>query len=696
MSMVPDSPLTGTPPALGATQSQQEQGLDLNLDVARSLRMRRWWAIGVGLVVLLGLAGFGVTRKPMYEATSVIYVQPLSAHSATDATSGFYDAGRYDLYIQQQLLTVQRPDILAHAVDALPAQVRSMLSPNADVAAAQLAGGLKAERVVGAYEFTISADRADAASAAPIANAIAEAYLQSGQQDDLALLHQQMDSLTQERQRIQDELDKDRAQQAQLSDALGVADTASENGNPFDVGLADLRAQVADARNAHSVAEAQLASVNGKPTQLDSAADTAARGDVELSALRSNLGNRRATLLAEMNGLTPQNPLYKKDQAELDQLSQSINDVSKEVTHKTGQTLKAQLTLEASRTGDVQARLEAELARRTATATADTPKLQQAQDLAASIRALQARYTDVDNAIHSQVLNQSATFAAHMSIPAEPPTAPMASKKLLFLALAAPVGLIFAVIAAVIRQKLDSRIYIGHDVDRILEFPPMAVTPHSDEVSPRVKEEFLFRLVAGLDQAHRVSGASTIVFTAASQDTPIEEMVASITSELETLGYRTMTLSAAETLSPVESTRRDTSSDWQHKAEMTVSGKGTALRLKRESLIDEHLERLKEKVDFLFIKAQPLRSSAETEFVARLADVTLLVVESGTTTRKELRSCLALARRLRTRGLAAVVSELKLRNADNEFIESVRIAERHPSPGRAVQSSDELLTIGRI
>jgi len=101
-------------------------------------------------------------------------------------------------------------------------------------------------------------------------------------------------------------------------------------------------------------------------------------------------------------------------------------------------------------------------------------------------------------------------------------------------------------------------------------------------------------------------------------------------------------------------------------------------------------------VDFLFIKAQPLRSSAETEFVARLADVTLLVVESGTTTRKELRSCLALARRLRTRGLAAVVSELKLRNADNEFIESVRIAERHPSPGRAVQSSDELLTIGRI
>jgi Ser/Thr protein kinase RdoA (MazF antagonist) len=113
-------------------------------------------------------------------------------------------------------------------------------------------------------------------------------------------------------------------------------------------------------------------------------------------------------------------------------------------------------------------------------------------------------------------------------------------------------------------------------------------------------------------------------------------------------------------------------------------------------VIDEHLERLKQQVDFLFIKAQPLRSSANTEFVVRLADVTLLIAESGITTRRELRGCLALIQRLRARGLAAVVTELKLRNADKEFIEAVYLAERRQRPNRSTNSSDELLTIRSV
>jgi len=179
----------------------------------------------------------------------------------------------------------------------------------------------------------------------------------------------------------------------------------------------------------------------------------------------------------------------------------------------------------------------------------------------------------------------------------------------------------------------------------------------------------------------------------------MDDLVSSVAAEMEQLGYRTMTLSAAETLSPVELadlTSEGRSSAWQGKPELAISGNNTALRARGESLIDEHLERLKQQVDFLFIKAQPLRSSAETEFVVRLADVTLLVAKSGITTRKELRGCLALIRRLRARGLAAVVTELKLRNADNEFIEAVDLAERRQRPNRSTNSSDEPLTIRSV
>jgi uncharacterized protein involved in exopolysaccharide biosynthesis len=677
----------------------QEDGLKLNLDFARSLRMRQRLAIAVGILVLAGLVLVGLTRKPYYEATALIYVQPVVEKSATDPSSGMYDSMRYDAYMGQQLLTFDRPDILGHALDQLPPAIRATFSDDRAKAIKQLEGGLTVDRLPGSYEIRVSMGRGEPFTVAPIANAVAAAYLANGQQDDLALTDQQLTSLEQERQKIQDELEKDRQLQAGLSGALGVADTGADNANPFDSQLDDLRTQLGAARNAHAAAEAQLASLKGKQSQtsssLDAAADSLTRSDAELSGLKTTLGGRRGTLMAEMSGLTPENPAYVRDQAELDALNQQINSLTADVKHKTGQTLEQQYALEAARTGDVQARLEADLARQTAIATADTPKLQQAQDLAESVKLLQARYADVDNAIHTLSLAQAPTFAAHTSLEATPPTGPQPSRKILILVLALPMAVFLGVCAALLRQMLDSRIYIGGDVDRVLKFPPMAVIPDAGEVGHKVEEEFLFRLVAGLDQAHRVAGASTFIFTAASQEASFDDLVSSVSAELELLGYRTMTLSAAEALSPIESTGKDSFSDWQESTELARSSSETRLRIRRESLIDEHLERLKQKVDFLFIKAQPLRSSSETEFVVRLGDVAVLVVESAKTTRHELRSCLSLIQRLRARGLAAVLTNLELRNADNDFIESVHFAGQRPDSNSRAKVTDGVLTIGR-
>ena len=223
----------------------------------------------------------------------------------------------------------------------------------------------------------------------------------------------------------------------------------------------------------------------------------------------------------------------------------------------------------------------------------------------------------------------------------------------------------------------------------------MAVLPNSEEVGYQVAEEFLFRLVAGLDQAHRVGGANTFIFSPASQDTSFDDLISSVAAELELLGYRTMTLSAAEALSPIEVTGKKPYSEWKDSTALTRSTSETGLRVRRESLIDEHLERLKQKVDFLFIKAGPLRSSSESEFVVRLGDVTVLIAESGKTTRRELQSCLSLIKRLRARGLAALLIDLELRNADNDFLESVRFASSQSSRSRIKVVSDGMLTVGR-
>src|SRR5277367_500712 len=90
MTMATDSPVAGVPPAQTSIQAPQEKGLDLNLDLARSLRMRRNLAIVAGVLVLLFLIHFGLSRKPWYQATSIIYVQPIVSKTPTDI-SGNYD-----------------------------------------------------------------------------------------------------------------------------------------------------------------------------------------------------------------------------------------------------------------------------------------------------------------------------------------------------------------------------------------------------------------------------------------------------------------------------------------------------------------------------------------------------------------------------------------------------------------------------
>ncbi len=697
MSMYSGSTATGAPSDLNSMGPPQDEGIKLNLDIARSLRMRRRLAIAVGILVLACLVFVGLTRKPYYKATALIYVQPIVEKSATDPT-GSYDSNRYDAYMDQQVLTIERYDILGYALDQLPPAIRATFSPDKATAIKELDGGLQVERLSGSYEISVSMGRGEPYTVAPIANAVAAAYLENGQRDDLALNEQQRVSLEQERQRILDELEKDRQQQAGLSGALGVADTAGDNANPFDSHLADLRTQLGEAQNAHVVAEAQLAALKNKSlpsSTLDSAADSLTRSDSELSTAKSSLGARRSALITDMSGMTPENPSYVRDQAELATLDRQIAALTDQKKHEYGQTYEQQLALEAQRTGDIQAKLAADLARQTAIATADAPKLQQAQDLAESIKLLQARYADVDNAIHSISLVQSPSFAAHTSLAAGQPTAPEPSKKILILALALPLAVLCGVGAAILRQMLDSHVYIGADVDRVLSFSPIAVLPASGEVGYQVAEEFLFRLVAGLDQAHRVGGANTFIFSPASQDTSFDNLISSVAAELELLGYRTMTLSAAEALSPIEGTGKKPYSEWKDSTALTRPTSETGLRVRRESLIDEHLERLKQKVDFLFIKAGPLRSSSESEFVVRLGDVTVLIAESGKTTRRDLQSCLSLIKRLRARGLAALLIDLELRNADKDFLESVRFASSQSSRSRIKVVADGMLTIGR-
>jgi uncharacterized protein involved in exopolysaccharide biosynthesis len=656
----------------------------IKLEIARSLRMNRKLAISVALATFVVLIAFGLTRKSNYKTSSLVYVQPTS-RLITDATGGAFDSARYDSYLQQQFLTVLRPDILSEALDKAGPGTWRFEGESQRRAIERLQNTLTVERVQGSYQMAISLTGTDPAAITKIVNAVTDTYLSKSRRDELAQSDQQLHVLSDERQRIQADLDKIRQEQTGLSSTLGVADTAGEAANPYDTQLTDLRTQLAAARAAHSAAIVQLSTISGGGPQgaaaLNAAADEIAATDAGLNGLKTATSQRRGVLTSQMAGLTPSNPLYKQDEQELDRLNQALEKMTVDLRRKAAQQLQSKLSLEVARTAALESRLASRLTKETSVATSAAPELQRASDLAASITRLQARFAVVDNAIRAIELEQNSSGQIHLSLAAVQPLSPKASKREMILTLALPFALAFGTLVAIIKHKRDPRVYIGDDVENVLLFQPMAVLPRSEDVDQRVMDEFMLRLVAGVDQAHRSGHASTYIFTATTATTDIKDLVASLAVKTNYLGYRTMILRASDALQSLVPSEEPVGSSWGG-TQLAKSGENRLTHVKRESLVFENLERLKRNVDILFIEALPILSSAETEFVARLADATILIAESGKTTRQELKNSLALVRRLNVAGVGAVLNDVSLDIADSDFVTAVRnVQERRADVG---------------
>ncbi len=642
------------------------------IPVRRSLRMHRKLAFGVGLLVLVALLGYALTRKPVYRAESRVYVEPIPTRVLGDPGTGNFDMARYESFLQEQMETVTRPDILLAAVRSMPVGVWQQPGETAEAAAARLGAALKTERVSTSYQLAISVGAANPEAAAAAANAVTRAYLDAGQKDSKALSAGRLELLTEERQRIADEMQAMRAEQASLGASLGVANPNGVGGDSYDAELQNVRGELASARQAHDIAAAQLAALTGPGGQhaagTVATAEEAVASDPAISSMRIAINQRRATLIAQMNGMKPANPVYQEDQAELARLDQQLAGMTTSLQAQVEQRMEAKLRQELQRTGDVEARLNGEVSRDTALATSAGPKLQRTGELTTDLARLETRYAAVDDLVRGLQLETNGPGMAHLAVAASVPGAPEPSKSRLVLILALPLALLMGVGAAVIARRMDARIYTAGDVEQTLGFAPVGVLPERSEVSDGVTEEYLLRLAAGLEAAYRRAGARSFVFTAASASSLIDAEVEAARRKLEELGFAVTVLPAEQVLRPVGE----------------AAGAG-----EREGFALAHLESLKGEFDLLLIGAHPLLHSAEAEYAVRSADAVILVVESGVTTGQELQGAAVLLRRLQASGVGTLLRGVTLRHAEPEFRRSLEVLEGRAIPGRAVPSRVE-------
>ena len=615
-----------------------------DFDVVRSVKLHPRIAGLVAIVVFVVVALYALTRKPTYQAESLTYIEPLTTKVVSDGSGGVYDPARYDSYIQQQIQTAGREDILEDAISKLPEGTWRLPNESLADAANRLSGAIKVTRVASSYQLSISMMDANPERTAAIVNAVTKSYLEKGRKDENARSDGRLQLLHEESDRIQAELAQDRAEQATLSKTLGVANAAGDTANPYDEQLAGIRTELTAAREAHEVAEAQLASVSKTNSANDAAmkavADDAIAGDAGLVAFKSSINQRRATLSSQMAGLTSANPLYKQDQDELASLDRELEAKTSQLRQSTEQRVEEKLRLDLRRTGDVEARLNAELAHEVSMAGGAAPKLQRASELAADITRLEARYATVDDALRGIEIESNGPGTAHLSVAATVPTAPEASRQGLLLALSIPLALLAGGAAAVIARKRDKRVYAGRDVEDELGVAPLCVVPATHEISDRARNEYMLRLAAAVERGYRLNGARNFLLTAASETTEIETFAHEICEQLRGLGFKAVVAHASEILFVREETGSEPAISRYRRSEGVAAAK---------------LETLKKNHDLILIAAEPLLHSAATEYAASAADASFVIIESGVTTRVELRQAMLLLRKLKVRGVGTII-----------------------------------------
>ncbi len=112
---------------------------------------------------------------------------------------------------------------------------------------------------------------------------------------------------------------------------------------------------------------------------------------------------------------------------------------------------------------------------------------------------------------------------------------------------------------------------------------------------------------------------------------------------------------------------------------MTSGELARAVELWSEGFVAANVARMKTEHGLVLIESEALLNCAQTEYVARCADATILIVECGVTMREELFRAAELLHRLNVTGIGAVLEEIQLRHADVDFRKAIESLDRRQS-----------------
>ncbi len=633
----------------------------------------------------ISLAAAWVLGAPKYSATATIFVSPKFVSNLGDGSEQkFESTTQYRDYVQQNVRTINRFDIVLEALKRLGPLNSSWSKPGEpmELAALRLQSALVVEQVPDTYQITITLESKEKRGLAELVNSVAAIYLEKAKSEEFYDSDQRVQSLLAERTRLQREMDDKQIRRLAIAQQLGVSSFTDNYLNPYDSLLVSAKEAQLDARKDEIQADSQLSALDekqraGGSDSLKAYALEQANKDPAFASFMTNINARREQLLASLSGLAADHPGRRAIERELADIEKERQTAYQRQIDSFSAILLDQRRADSYRAGRVEKKLTAEVNNQASQAAWFTKSYQEGIQLGLDVDGARKRYDAIQQRIDFFSLEKTAPGFVRLFSSARTPDFPVKGGRKRWFGILLLAGIAVAILLPAGIDYLDPRLHSPRDVETLLGFPPIAWLMEKSEAGPEFAHEQVLRLANRISQDQQISHSRVFAFTSVKARGGTSSIVVETARALAQLGIPALAVEANAFRSdpryrPTNSRGLTVLLTSNHtlRSEVIPADGEMPDRIPVGDLLNEKnlpdiqnlvrvLRQAAEAYPVVLVDIPPILVSVDAEFIARSADVVVLVIEAESVTKTELRRAAKSLERIHVPAVSALLNRVR-------------------------------------
>lgn len=686
-----------------------------------SLRNHPKLAMGTALVfILVGLPVAWIQGKAQYWAVAGVQIFPTYVANLREPTEvAMPSTTQYRQFVQQQVRTIGRFDIVSAALKKLPPKIRELWQSEGTTdteAVERLQRELTIHEIEETYLVSVGLEGEQPWGLAETVNTVVQTYIDTYDNEKLYGADERIENLEARRKELDAEMKKRIDQENELSQELGMTTFEVEKPTPYDEALQEATTALASATRERIAAEAaldarreSLAAIEALP--LSAQAENRLTNDRALGETKTVFLNRRNELLLQLNVLGPNHPARRG-------LMQQIEDIDAELAAATAASLdrargivleerqvEAQKEISALEAAVEKSKLEEQgfrdlVSKQREKASWFSRKYYQGRALRQKITSDREKISEVDSRIEYLKLEDKAPGLVRLVTPARNSDIPISGgRKKLFMVFVMG-ALVFAVALPIAVDLVDHRIHAPNDLERLLGFAPIGwQLDRSDGRVESFAKDLSRRLAIAIDRDRRRHNTRQLVFTSVAPGDGTTTLTLDVAVELASLGVRTLAVegNAFKPDPRYQGSKRSrglaAALEGEDIKELIVRREaGLPDRIPVGNINDEthhlrSLERLpmlvdalSDEYDFVVVDAPPIQLSADAEILCQSTDGTMLVVSAEGVWPGQITRAARLVERLAPPVVGTIVNRVKVYDNGGYLTDMLRTHETGELP----------------